>query len=222
MYAINIDIDWAPDSVIGYTLDILDEFKARATLFCTHKTEADMRGHELCAHPYFRDGWSDQEVLNTICGLYPAARGVRSHGSLFSYYLAGLYKEKGLLFDSSYYYPSGPCKPYKMFHGIMEIPYFFIDDLFFKEDGLKEPDLGVSADNLKVFVFHPVHIYLNTESPERYENAKPYYKVPEKLAEHRNTGIGAESLFRKLLGHAAENKISLLSMSEVYERFADA
>ncbi|MFA6450607.1 MAG: hypothetical protein WCX65_14130 [bacterium] len=221
MFAINIDIDWAPDSVIESALDILDEFGARATLFCTHEMGASARGREVCVHPNFTAGQPDKDVLDSVCSLFPGARGVRGHGSLFSYYIAGLYREKGLLFDSSYFYPAGPCKPYRMFHGLLEIPYFFIDDLFFKEDGLREPDLSDTTDSVKVFVFHPVHIFLNTETPERYEKAKPYYKMPEELAAHRNPGAGAGTFFRKLLGHANEMNIPLLTMSEVYDRFSE-
>ena len=220
MFAINIDIDWAPDPVIEYALDILDEYSARATLFCTHEMGAGARGREICVHPNYRGAGTEEEILNAIRRLFPRARGVRGHGSHFSYYLAGLYSARGLLFDSSYYYPAGPCRPYKMFYGLMEIPYFFIDDLFFKEDGLAEPDLTDSPEGVKVFVFHPVHLFLNTESQQRYLDAKQYYKMPDKLAEHRNPGRGAETFFRKLLEHAVNNKIPLLTMSEVYERFS--
>jgi hypothetical protein len=219
LFAINIDIDWAPDEVVEYALDILDEFSARATLFCTHAMNAGTRSHELCIHPNFTDGADKAVIVDSLCGMFPDARGVRAHGSLFSYYLAGLYAERGLIFDASYYFPAGPCKPYNMFQGMMEIPYYFIDDLFFKEGGLEEPCLSDSADGVKVFVFHPVHLFLNTDTPQRYQDAKKFYKEPARLREFRNAGRGTETFFRKLLGYTAENNIPLLTMSEIYERF---
>ncbi len=219
MFAINIDIDWAPDAVTEFALDILDEFSAPATLFCTHEMNAATRGRELCIHPNFNNDASVKETIDSLRALYPGARGARGHGSYFSYYIAGLYRENGLLYDCSYYFPAGPVRPYKMFHGIMEIPYFFIDDLFFKEDGLSEPDLSDDPNGVKVFVFHPIHLFLNTETPQRYIKAKEFYHQPDKLLEFRNEGSGAQSFLRKLLRYSVDNNIPLMTMGEIYERF---
>jgi hypothetical protein len=218
MFAINLDIDWAPDGVVEYALDLLAEYGIRATLFCTHKMGAGTRGHELCIHPNFLKGLGEEETLDEIRALFPYAAGVRAHASYFNYYLCGLYKKKGLLFDSSYYFPSGPVKPWRTFFGLMEIPYFFGDDLFVNS-GCAEPDLSDAPDSVKVFLFHPVHLFINTNTTERYLEAKPYYMDTSKLDGFRREGWGATAFFRKLLETARDKNIATVTMGEVYERF---
>ena len=36
---LTFDIDWASDEVLGYTIDLLESFNARATFFVTHDTQ---------------------------------------------------------------------------------------------------------------------------------------------------------------------------------------
>ena len=37
--AITLDIDWAPEEVILHSMQILELFNVKATLFCTHESE---------------------------------------------------------------------------------------------------------------------------------------------------------------------------------------
>jgi hypothetical protein len=57
-------------------------------------------------------------------------------------------------------------------------------------------------DAVHIFNFHPVHVFLNTETLRRYESAKPYYQDPAKLREFANpesSGTGTRVFLRRLL-----------------------
>ena len=56
-----------------------------------------------------------------------------------------------------------------------------------------------SRSGLKVFDFHPIHIFLNTESLERYERTRPIHHNPKELIKHRYSGYGARNQLIELL-----------------------
>ncbi len=54
---------------------------------------------------------------------------------------------------------------------------------------------------LKVFNFHPIHVFLNTERLERYEESRPYHRSPEELLKYRNNDTpGARTALKTLIG----------------------
>ena len=44
--------------------------------------------------------------------------------------------------------------------------------------------------NLLVYDFHPIHVFLNTESIERYEETRLLHHKPNELIKHRYNGYG--------------------------------
>jgi len=53
---------------------------------------------------------------------------------------------------------------------------------------------------LKVFDFHPIHVFLNTENIKRYEAARPHYYSFESLVKLRNNEtFGTGDALRLLL-----------------------
>jgi hypothetical protein len=60
----------------------------------------------------------------------------------------------------------------------------------------------LSRGGLKVFDFHPIHVFLNTENLDRYERTRPYHQNPAELIRHRHTGLGTRSALNHLLGLA--------------------
>jgi hypothetical protein len=63
-----------------------------------------------------------------------------------------------------------------LWNGMIRVPYCWEDDIFctYRERGVPEPDVTASAQRsgLRVFDFHPIHIFLNTESMKRYEQTR--------------------------------------------------
>ena len=52
---------------------------------------------------------------------------------------------------------------------------------------------------LKVFDFHPIHVFLNTESLERYERTRALHHNPKELIKHRYEGYGTRNRLIELL-----------------------
>ncbi len=207
---LTFDVDWAHDEVIAHMLDIIEKEKVPATIFVTHDTPllARMRANpniELGAHPNFiplQLGNSDvslfqdyaKEILQTYRDLLPEATTIRSHGLVQSTRLLDLMTDMGFLRESNLLITLQSGMNLRAFYhwtGILRVPYFWEDDIHCAEMERKywdSWDVDPFLDNscLKVFDFHPIHLYLNTDTMERYEKARPHFHCPEKLREIQN------------------------------------
>lgn len=136
------DIDWAPDEVIEYMLNIFTEYDVPCTLFCTHESkvlqECNRDLFEIAVHPNFNrllfgsDGPTADTILEEIIKIYPEAIGVRSHGMTQSTPLLNLFKQKGLKYDSNQFIPyQFNLSPYDCWTGLKRIPYNWEDDIHF-------------------------------------------------------------------------------------------
>ena len=226
---LTFDIDWACDEVIAKTLDILEREDIPATLFITHDTPllARMRQNEkleLGAHPNFIPldlGNCDvshfldyaQGILQQYKDLVPEATTVRAHGLTQNSRLLDLMAEMGYTRESNLLITLSSGMNLRAFYhwnGIMRVPYFWEDDIHCVEMERKywdswdaEPFLDNSC--LKVFDFHPIHIFLNTETLDRYEKARPYFQQPEKLRAMENKEVpGDHDFFLNLIRGAKE------------------
>ena len=205
------DIDWACDDVISYTLDILQSEKIPATIFITHDTPLIERMRddvniELGVHPNFipfkeknANGLSfldySRERLKELKKLVPEATILRAHGLTQNSRLLVLIKDSGCERESNLLLPLSSglnIKPFYHWHSLLRVPYFWEDDIHCIEmkNGVYdswdvEPFLYSSC--LKIFDFHPIHIYLNTEELGRYEKAREYFHLPNRLKQLENT-----------------------------------
>ncbi len=220
-----IDIEWSPQELIEYVLDILDDYKIKATLFATHKAELGNK-YEIALHPYYKTEKSYQKTFDKLMDLFPHAKGVRSHRLLTEETLLLMYKEKGIHYTSNYMMANvAGILPINTIHGIMEIPIYYIDwshlmgKKFYKKFSLEV--LKLKTPGLKVFDFHPFHIFLNSENMKRYEKVKKFYHNPEKIREHiNNKTVGIGTLFIELLEFIKKNRIKNYTMTEIYKRYS--
>ena len=60
-------------------------------------------------------------------------------------------------------------------------------------------DRFVKHKGVKVFDFHPIHIFLNTENIDRYENSRVVQRDFEKLKEYVFAGYGTRSFLIDLI-----------------------
>ena len=225
MIAITSDTDWAPVEVIEYMLSILDERGIRATFFCTDRkaksTIAAHSGHELAIHPNFRSGKDERNTLSKLLRVCPNAKGVRSHCSYFHTKLTEIYEKLGIEYDSNWFVPQG-VRPFMLFNGILEIPMCFMDNLAFdSKHGFSSPLMLEPSALPSVFNFHPVHVFLNTESPERYLKAKPHYRDSSRLRKFRNKGpaTGACDYLLQLLELIRKQDLEICTMHEINVHF---
>lgn len=218
-FALTLDIDWAPDCVIDDVARILKENEVRATWFVTHRSEAVERLRhvelfELGIHPNMlagsTHGKTEDEVMAHVRRIVPSAISMRTHGLYqTSNFLKKAAREYGVAIDVSLFLPrAAALRPHRLTWSglsLWRIPYFWEDDSEMWED---EPlwdvsDHRLDVCGLKVFDFHPVHVALNTEAPERYEELKrthPFESWDRELVEKKaNKGDGPRTLFLGLV-----------------------
>jgi hypothetical protein len=95
-------------------------------------------------------------------------------------------------------------KPWLWWNRLCKVPYFWEDDLHVLQDaiGITQTDpavLATTAGGLKVFDFHPIHVFLNTESLDRYERTRHLHHNPKELTKHRYEGYGTRNRLIELL-----------------------
>lgn len=182
---ITFDIDWAPTWMIDWVAGILIEKAVKATWFVTHPSPAIERLKErsdlfeLGIHPNFLPGSTQgntpENILDYCLSIVPDAISVRTHALVQSSPILSLIRNKGLLIDVSILLPDAlfiqPVFTYVIGGTLCRIPFFWEDDHEFQKEKPSWAFLGgydQSDGGIKIYNFHPVHIYLN--SP----NMKPY------------------------------------------------
>ena len=195
---LTLDIDWAHDDVIENTIDLLENADAKATWFVTHKTKVIDRlrenpNFELGIHPNFNfllelndnNGHSGENVVDRVLELVPEATSVRSHSLTQSSRLMDIFARKGMTHDVNSFIPfsSGiTLKPWEIWNKMIKVPFLWEDDLVCHQGLINTPIKNTfRQESICVYDFHPIHIFLNTESMERYELTRPLHRDPQAL-----------------------------------------
>lgn len=236
---ITFDLDWASDHVCSYLLDIVEYENIAATFFITHATPLldRIRANpklELAIHPNLNpllmddaDG-NSAAIVNELLSIVPEAVGIRTHALVQGTYLSRIYATKGLRYEANMYVPwqlQLPLVPYMDHNRLIQIPFFWEDDIhcvnFEKTD---EKFIGIKAlfmfSSLRVFNFHPIHIYLNTENITRYTECKKYLQDSSILKSHRNCmgTPGIAVFFLQLLQYVHKNGYRFGTLAQLAER----
>jgi hypothetical protein len=228
-FYISFDTDWVPDKVLDHTLSLLDEHNITATFFCTNKTECDLSNHEIAIHPNFTTLDIEKHFLE-ILDLFPDSKGLRSHSLFFTERMRPLLAKHGFNYTSNtMMFEQKNILPYMMSPIVVEMPIYFMDTFNLIMKGAELPferDISLlSSDGLKVYDFHPIHIYANTFSLDHYDSFKKYYHDFDWLKENVNRskkGIG--DYFVDLLKHinrSGEVTQTLINGSEKYRKIKD-
>lgn len=217
---LTFDMDFALDEVIEETLDLLSGFNVRGTFFLTGATSHINRIREtdtidVGIHPNFNSllgetchsGESAKKALDDLLILFPEAKSVRSHSLTQSSRLHQLFTDSGLTHESNTFVPSGRANapsPWVDWTGLVRVPFHWEDDVYclYKNADVPEP---AAAEVLSrnhgfcVFNFHPIHVFLNTESLAHYEAARPFHHDLKMLSGYRNQGYGTRDRLVELL-----------------------
>lgn len=207
--AITIDIDWAPDKVLAHTLELISREGVPCTLFATHQTALleglDPAQFEICVHPNLNPLLNGKRttpagVIEPLKKAFPGSRGIRSHSSLVSNVLVDLFGEMGFEYESNVCLPySSQLEILPLWNGMLRVPFNWEDFLHFSY-GRSFSATGLDlSKGLNILNFHPVHVFLNSESRERYDAARPHYQDPERLAGFKNKGEGTGTLLKSIL-----------------------
>ena len=223
--AVTIDLDWAPDVAIDHTARLLLEREVPATWFVTHASPAIDRLRErpdlfeLGIHPNFRPGSThgvdEASVLAHCLTLVPDAISMRSHSLHCSTpLLAHVLDTTPIRVDSSLLlmHATG-LAPFTFTWNrktLVRVPLVWEDDLVMEE----EPSSWtldtewLDAPGLKVFDFHPIHVFLNSSAMAPYQELRartPMRDVDEAaLRPHVSDRPGTGTLFVELLEELAQ------------------
>lgn len=217
---LTFDIDWVCDEILSDTIDLVERSDAPATWFVTHDTPLLNRlrknsKFELGIHPNFNNilsgspdpvnGKKAEETIDKLLDIVPEAKSVRSHSMTQSSTLLQLFVDKGLTHDCNHFIPHQAkieLRPWVLWNGLVKVPYFWEDDVaMIYGENLDDVFSLTNRKGLKIFDFHPIHVFLNTESMDRYEKSRPFHRSPEQLLLHRNNDTpGARTALKKLLG----------------------
>jgi len=208
--ALTFDTDWVPQFVMDHVWERLRARPVPATVFCTsaYKFPDDLE-LEAGLHPNFMPGSthgaSEDECLSHLRALYPQAKGSRSHRLFWHSGLRGRLMGHGIRYDASTFCPLQPhLEPWDLY-GFTKLPVWWGDG-FHLLRGLGTARFappGLETPGLKILVFHPIHIYLNTAELERTKAGLAGLDLPRatprELEPWRNPGPGVATLFQDVL-----------------------
>ncbi len=212
LIVLTFDIDWACDDVLVDSIDLVEAAGAPATWFVTHDTPLLKRlrankDFELGIHPNFNplfDGklTTAEKIIDELLAIVPEAVSVRSHSMVQSSRLLDLFSKKGLRFECNHFIPEQSkimLKPWKLWNGMVKVPHFWEDDATcIYKAGSPVRDL-TQLQGLKVFDFHPIHVFLNTEDLARYNRTRFLHGTATELVQHRFAGAGTRTHLLELL-----------------------
>lgn len=229
MIAITSDIDWAPDPVIRFMVEMLEEHEIKCTFFCTHTSEIieeiiKKPLFEVALHPNF-NGLMDRteqgtaaEIIEELKNKFPSAKGIRSHSLTMSSRLLQMFKGLDFAYESNYLVPyQFSHQPWKCWTGITRIPIHWEDDIEFTINGkVTQFQPPPAKERFCIYNFHPIHVFLHTRNASHYENAKIHYQDAEALEKERElTEYNIHSFFRDLLGQMKSSGECGITLSEI-------
>jgi hypothetical protein len=201
MNLFSLDIDWAPEEVIEDSLALFDEYGINCTVFCTHKSGVidnirNAKNYEIGIHPNFMPLMTEakgnvNETIKNLLDIFPEAKGVRSHSLVHSSRIDIIYKDFGFNYHSSTFLPYwSKIYPYKLWNELVCVPFNFIEDIHYRYGkDYANCEIDLRNNPLNVITFHPVNIFLNTDSLDTYTRASKYYHEPKELLRFRNTKV---------------------------------
>jgi hypothetical protein len=210
MNVFTVDVDWAPEPVIADTLALFEQFGVKCTIFATHRSpiieSCDRELFEIGIHPNFNGLLAGKNgdptaILDELLTMYPEACGIRSHSMAQSSPLLDQWASKGMMYEANHFLPYwSNIRPFRLWNGLLRVPYNWEDDIHFRY-GRSFDDAGLdSAAELNILVFHPVHVYLNSDTAAGYSRARSCYQDADKLLVHRNNDRpGTRTLLIRLL-----------------------
>lgn len=218
---LTFDLDWCSDAVLDTVINMVEEAGIAATWFITHETRLLDRlranaDFELGIHPNFNPllegntcyGKTIHEVVAHYKAIVPEAVSVRSHSMTQSSRILDAFEGNGLRYDCNTFVPHASgilLKPwYHWTSELIKVPYFWEDDVHC----IHEHDWGIErymlSSGLRVFDFHPIHVFLNTEHLDRYEDSRTSHHDISELNGHVNEhGFGTRDFLTRLIQRAS-------------------
>ncbi|QLH04015.1 hypothetical protein C5F49_00760 [Nitrosopumilus oxyclinae] len=184
MFVITLDCDWVPDFILDDVVNLFNEKNVKAVFFITNDspTVQKLRKNplfEVGIHPNFfpnsSHGNDIDSVLKYLKEIIPEAKSIRTHGLYQSTPLLKKFQEYGIENDVSILLSKTPnlTSHYSKFFNLYRFPYFWEDDVEMDEEYKWSLDNPLfHKEGLKIFNFHPIHVYLNSRKMNQYNSLK--------------------------------------------------
>lgn len=226
-----LDQDWAPDFVIEEVMGLFEKHQIKSTWFITHQSpildefQKAPNLFEMGIHPNFLPGSTHgqrtEEIISHCLSILPEAKCMRTHAYMQSSLIyAYISNHTSIKLDASVFLPHVPnLQPFPYWAGknaIVRTPVYWEDDNEMKIPG-NTWDINripFIENGLKIFAFHPIHIYLNTPTLSAYIKIKQ--TIPDINAAtqkdlepfRQKTISGVREFFTALLRTISENEQS--------------
>lgn len=204
--SLTLDTDWAAEEVLDDVLGLLDEAGIQVTFFATHRSAAMDRagtlGHEIGLHPNFEND-NPLDALLALKAIYPEAIGVRSHRLRQDSAILNAFQQAGMAYDSNIFAFLEPdFTGYRYYTGMRRFPIYWGDLTAVNlRKGLELDSMPMRPDRDYTFLFHPIHIFLNTVSAAHYDRARPHARDLAVLRDLRRPpgSAGVRDMFLAML-----------------------
>ena len=231
MLAFSSDVDWAPEEVIQFTIDLFNRYGIKCTFFATHKSDVLLKNEgerfEIGLHPNFNNLLNGSaghgtalSIVKDLQEIYPMARGIRSHSVTQSSVLLDIFVSQGFTYDSNIFLPyQTNIKPFRLWNDLIRVPYNWEDDVHWEYGRTFEAQPffpSILENHYWIFDFHPIHVFLNTDQRQTYLEAKQYYHFADQLRPFINTRRpGTRDFLIQLLEFVSSNHLKNLTLGEV-------
>lgn len=231
LFVLTSDTDWAADPCIEDVAAAADRFGITPVFFATNESpalarlERDGRA-EVGLHPNFRPGSTHGadvgSVIDHIRGLFPKARGFRSHSFVDSFEITEELRARGLEYDSNLCLDMEPdLRPLKHVSGLTRFPIFWEDNVHWLRG--RSWDVGAMIETfltpgLKVLNVHPVNFSLNIPDERFYRSVKSDVAslTADDLTRRRFDGPGTRTFLLALLERVRSLGHRFHTLAEVY------
>lgn len=209
---LTFDVDWAHDEIIDDVLELLSGHQCETTWFITHESEylnrlRESKFIEIGIHPNFNDVLNggdlrqSRDIIKKLKEIVPEAMCLRSHSLTQSEKLLDQFLEQGLTHISNTYIPHYSqidAKPFELWSGLTIVPHQYQDNVELRN--IPRAEISNSSQNkFRVYNFHPIHVFLNSERLDRYEMTREIHHRPSELLRYRFGGSGVRTRLIRLL-----------------------
>ena len=173
---ITIDIDWASEYAIQFTLETLKNLNIPFTVFSTHNSEylnSIFNDIEIGLHPFFHPnsshGKTYEETIENIFKLPYNLNAFRCHRFIRSNEISDLMKRKGMKCESNVCTNLETIPPFENRNGLLEIPIFYEDGSYLLNNNVLDINsipgkkfFEGTENDIKTILIHPMHFVINT------------------------------------------------------------
>lgn len=197
---LTFDTDWCRQEHVDEIIALLEERKLKSTFFITDDNPIIVsKNVEIALHPNIENKSLDI-IDNDLKKMKSGKKsfGVRTHKLYSSSILNSILENNEIQYQSNYVlFLKDNIEVCKGLNGVYEVPIYCMDYYLMEFFG-RVPNYTTlkqkffNGKGIKVFDFHPIHIYMNTPSLDYY------YQEREKMTINKKT-YGVKDFFLELI-----------------------